>query len=92
MAGLGAGSLFFCYLLFRSGLVPRFLAVWGFVGYSVFAAGCVLELFGFAAAGVVGAIPGGLFEVFFGIWLIVKGFNPAGATAAPAKPEAAHAS
>ncbi|HEY6665444.1 MAG TPA: DUF4386 domain-containing protein, partial [Propionibacteriaceae bacterium] len=29
-AGLGIGSLFFCALLFRTGLVPRFLAVWGF--------------------------------------------------------------
>ena len=32
-AGLGIGSLFFCALLFRTGLVPRFLAVWGFIGY-----------------------------------------------------------
>lgn len=44
MVGLGLGSLFFCYLLFRSNLVPRFLAVWGLVGYAVFAPGCVLEL------------------------------------------------
>ena len=33
MAGLGIGSLFFCVALYRSRLVPRFLAVWGFVGY-----------------------------------------------------------
>src|SRR3954468_7177083 len=33
-AGLGIGSLFFCALLFRTGLVPRFLAVWGFIGYA----------------------------------------------------------
>ena len=43
MVGLGLGSLFFCYLLFRSNLVPRFLAVWGLVGYAIFATGCVLE-------------------------------------------------
>ena len=30
-AGLGIGSLFFCALLFRTGLVPHFLAVWGFI-------------------------------------------------------------
>src|SRR3954454_12535283 len=35
-AGLGIGSLFFCALLFRTGLVPRFLAVWGFSGYACF--------------------------------------------------------
>src|SRR3954447_12827591 len=65
-AGLGIGSLFFCALLFRAGLVPRFLAVWGFIGYACFAGGTLLELFGVAGAGLVGAIPGGLFELTFG--------------------------
>jgi hypothetical protein len=72
--GLGIGSLFFCALLFRTGLVPRFLAVWGFIGYACFAGGNLLELFGVAGAGLVGAIPGGLFELTFGIWLIARGF------------------
>jgi Domain of unknown function (DUF4386) len=73
-AGLGIGSLFFCALLFRTGLAPRFLAVWGFIGYACIAAGTLLELFGVAGAGLVGAIPGGLFELTFGIWLIARGF------------------
>ena len=73
-AGLGIGSLFFCALLFRTGLVPRFLAVWGFIGYVCFAGGTLLDLFGVAGAGVVGVIPGGLFELTFGIWLIARGF------------------
>ena len=73
-AGLGIGSLFFCALLFRTGLVPRFLAVWGFLGYACFAAGNLLELSGVAGAALVAAIPGGLFELTFGIWLIARGF------------------
>src|SRR3954453_6899073 len=73
-AGLGIGSLFFCALLFRTGLVPRFLAVWGFIGYAGFAGGDLLELFGVAGAGIVAAIPGGLFELTFGIWLVARGF------------------
>ena len=73
-AGLGIGSLFFCALLFRTGLVPRFLAVWGFIGYACIAGGTLLELFGVAGAGLVGAIPGGLFELTFAIWLIARGF------------------
>jgi hypothetical protein len=73
-AGLGMGSLFFCVLLFRTGLVPRFLAVWGFIGYACFAGGNLLELSGVAGAGLVGTIPGGLFELTFGIWLIARGF------------------
>src|SRR5215213_7155460 len=72
-AGLGIGSLFFCALLFRTGLVPRFLAGWGFIGYACIAGGTLLELFGVAGAGLVGAIPGGLFELTFGIWLIARG-------------------
>ena len=74
-AGLGIGSLFFCALLLRTGLVPRFLAVWGFIGYACFAGGDLLELSGVTGAGLVGAIPGGLFELTFGIWLIARGFS-----------------
>ncbi|CAN5156529.1 hypothetical protein BH11ACT4_BH11ACT4_06970 [soil metagenome] len=73
MAGLGFGSLFFCVALYRSRLVPRFLAAWGFIGYASFATGCILELSGVAGAGLISTIPGGLFEVFFAIWLIAGG-------------------
>jgi hypothetical protein len=73
-AGLGIGSLFFCALLFRTALVPRWLAGWGFVGYACFAAGNLLELFGVTGAALVAAIPGGLFELTFAIWLIARGF------------------
>jgi hypothetical protein len=79
MAGLGIGSLFFCAALYRSRLVPRFLAAWGFVGYASFAAGCILELSGVAGAGLVSTIPGGLFEVFFAIWLLARGFGASAA-------------
>jgi hypothetical protein len=85
MAGLGVGSMFFCFLLYRSNLVPRFLAGWGLVGYAIFAAGCLLELLGVAGAGLVAVVPGGLFEVFFGIWLIAKGFNRSAVAAGPAQ-------
>ena len=73
-AGLGIGSLFFCALLFRTGLVPRWLAAWGFIGYACFAAGNLLALFGVAGAALVASIPGGLFELTFAIWLIARGF------------------
>jgi hypothetical protein len=73
-AGLGIGSLFFCALLVRTGLVPRWLAAWGFIGYACFAAGNLLELCGVTGAALVGSIPGGLFEWTFAIWLIAHGF------------------
>ena len=34
-----------------------------------------MEVFGFNLL-TIHAIPGGLWEVFIGVWLIVKGFNP----------------
>lgn len=76
MAGLGIGSLFFCAALYRSNLVPRFLAVWGIVGYASLATGYVLELGGLAGAGLISTIPGGLFELFFAVWILVRGFAP----------------
>ena len=84
-AGLGIGSLFFCALLFRTRLVPRFLAVWGFIGYACFAGGNLLELFGVAGAALIAAIPGGLFELTFAIWLIVRGFASTATVRSPAR-------
>jgi Domain of unknown function (DUF4386) len=74
MAGLGIGSLFFCALLYRTALVPRFLAMWGFAGYAALAAGSLIALAGVTGAGLIGAIPGGLFEIFLAFWLIARGF------------------
>lgn len=89
MAALGFASLFFCGLLFRARLVPRFLAVWGVVGYAVFFAGAVLELMGFAGWGLPLSIPGGLFELVFGVWLIAKGFTqPVRPAPVPSAPSA----
>jgi hypothetical protein len=75
MAALGIGSVLFCRVLLRSGLVPRFLAAWGIVGYAIFALGSVLDLAGLGV-GLVMAVPGGLFEVAAGSYLLVKGFRP----------------
>jgi hypothetical protein len=82
MAVLGFGSLFFCALLYRCRLVPPFLAAWGFVGYAIFFLGAVAEIAGLPY-GIILSIPGGLFEIVFGIWLIAKGFDNARAVAWP---------
>lgn len=90
MAALGLGSLFFCRLLYRAGLVPRPLAMWGLIGYAVFLTGALLELLA-VPAGLVLSIPGGLFEVFFGGWLIARGFTCAEPPPASQDPRAATA-
>jgi hypothetical protein len=74
MIGLGLGSVPFWYLFYRTGLVPRVLAAAGIVGYATFAAGATAEIAGFEV-GLILSLPGAVFEVAVGIWLIVKGFN-----------------
>jgi hypothetical protein len=75
MMSLGLASLFLCVLLFRTRLIPRFLAVWGFIGYALFLGGAIAEIFGINI-GVMLSIPGGLFELVLGLWLLTKGFQP----------------
>ncbi len=74
MLVLGLGSLMFCYLLYTSKLIPRFLSVIGFLGYVALIASSCLEIFG-VRVGMTLFIPGAIFELVFPIWLIVKGFN-----------------
>ncbi|OJJ17048.1 hypothetical protein BKI52_30500 [marine bacterium AO1-C] len=71
---LGIGSVALCASLYKSQLIPKWLSVWGGVGYFLLAMGAIAELFGFAV-GVMFAIPGGVFELVFGVWLIIKGFK-----------------
>jgi hypothetical protein len=75
MLTVGFAGLMLNYLFFKTQLLPRVLAVWGMVGYAVILGGSVLEVAGFNLNSMH-AIPGGLWEVFIGVWLIVKGFSP----------------
>jgi hypothetical protein len=72
---LGLGTVFLCSLLFRTRLIPRFLSIWGLIGYAILMAGAIAEIFGIHI-GVMLSIPGGLFEGALGFWLIFKGFQP----------------
>jgi hypothetical protein len=74
MSALGISGLILNYTLYKTKLVPRFLAVWGLVGYAIIFFGMLSETMG-SGLGLVSSIPGGLWEVFTGVWLIVKGFN-----------------
>ena len=71
MTTLGISGLILCYSFYKSKLVPRLLAVWGLVGYAVILCGSVVEVLGFNLL-TIHAIPGALWEVFIGVWLIVK--------------------
>ena len=72
----------FHYSLYQSRLIPRFLSVWGLVGAALAIAGGLIAISGYRAGAVMPtstmilALPTMLNEIFLGIWLIVKGFNP----------------
>ena len=86
MSTLGVSGLMLCYTLYKATLVPRWLAVWGLAGYAIIFCGMVSEMMG-SGLGLVSSLPGGLWEVFIGGWLIVKGFSSSAFVAEPAKTE-----
>jgi len=77
---LGFGSLFLCYALYTSRLIPRFLSVWGGIGYVLLFLSGVFDICGLIdttkGIGAVFYAPGGLWElIIFPVWLFIKGFN-----------------
>jgi hypothetical protein len=71
---LGLAGVMLNSVFYRAKLVPRWIAVWGLVGYAIICCGMIAELMG-SGLDLVSELPGGLWEVFVGGWLIVKGFN-----------------
>jgi hypothetical protein len=78
VVGIGNG-LILGYLMYKSALVPRGMAVLGLIAGPVLVARFVAILFGvFEPGSVLGSLmvaPEFLWELSLGIWLIVKGFN-----------------
>jgi len=83
MIALGLAGLMLNYTFYRARLVPRLVAVWGLVGYAILVCGMVSAVMG-SGLGLASSIPGGLWEVFLGVWLIVKGFNSSAIASGPA--------
>jgi Domain of unknown function (DUF4386) len=76
---LGPSTLMTSYLLYKSKLIPRAIAVLGLVGGPLIFASGLLVLFGsflqISFWGFMLAIPVFLYEMSLAIWLLVKGFN-----------------
>jgi hypothetical protein len=77
------GALLFYYLLYQSKLIPRFISVWGFIGVALILTLNLIEID--FSIGMILALPIILNEIFLGIWLIVKGFNPSAIVSGSAK-------
>jgi hypothetical protein len=78
--GIGTG-LILGWLMYRSGLVSRRMALFGVVGGPLLAASGIAVLFGLVPQGSplqsVATIPEIVWELFLGLWLTFKGFSPA---------------
>ncbi len=69
---LGFGSNPMCLTLYKQRILPPWLTIWGVIGYAVFAFGFLMELFDKEWS--MYFLPlGGLWEITFAIWLIIKG-------------------
>jgi Domain of unknown function (DUF4386) len=88
LAGLGNGILL-GYLMYRSGLVPRGMAMLGLIGGPLLIASFVAVLFGVyeqvSLPSAIATIPEFFWELSLGIYLVVKGFQPSPITEAYAR-------
>jgi hypothetical protein len=74
---ISLGTIVFCYLFFKSKYIPRILAVFGIFSFLlVLIKAFVVILFPLPAMiQIVFHLPGILFEVIIGLWLLIKGVN-----------------
>jgi Domain of unknown function (DUF4386) len=76
---VGVNDVVLGYLFYRSGLVPRWMAMFGLVGGPLLFASCIAVLFGAyeqTGAQFFFTIPVIVFEASITIYTIVKGFRP----------------
>jgi hypothetical protein len=82
---LGVNTVLLAYLMYRSRLVPRAIAVLGLVGGTLIFASGTAVLFGLyedlSVPGVAAAAPVLAWELSVATWMIVKGFQPSPITA-----------
>jgi hypothetical protein len=90
VVGIGNG-LILGYLMYRSGLVPRRMAILGLIAGPILLARFVGIVFGvFEPMSVLGGlmvVPEFIWELALGIWLIVKGFNPSAVASLSTSPD-----
>ena len=74
------GAALFYTLLYRSGIVPRWIALWGLVGIPLYGAAYLLAMYG-AIAGNSSEqnllqLPLFVQEMVLAVWMIARGFRP----------------
>lgn len=83
MLAFGLGGTLFYALFYRSGLLPRWMALWGLIAAPLSLAGMLLVVLG-AEVPIVVFLPNLPFELGVGLWLLIKRFRAPELVAAPA--------
>lgn len=81
-------ALLLYFMLLRSRLIPGFISIWGLIAATLVLLNTVLGWFSpdlGESLGMITGLPMLLNEVFLGIWLIARGFNPSAVAIEPAK-------
>ena len=66
------GALLFYFLLYRSGVVPRWMSLWGLITTFPMLVGTIAQIFGYTIPFVL-YVPYVPFELVVGLWIVVKG-------------------
>ena len=74
MVSLSAGSVFFCYILYKKQANPTQPIHFRFHWIPIILASSLLSIIGFEDTTLF-YIPGALFEIIFPFWLLIKGFG-----------------
>jgi hypothetical protein len=86
---LGANTIIYSYLLYRTNLVPRPLATMGMIGSALILIQGPLQMFGvfqpLSMPVVLLSLPVAAFEMILAGWLIGKGFRASAAASEPAR-------
>ena len=82
---VGMAGVLLSYTLYKANLLPRLLTAWGLAGYAIHLGGAASEVLGFNL-GLIPVLPGGLWELFIGVWLIARGFRAPAIAAGAARP------
>lgn len=76
------GGILFYYLLYKSGIVPRALSLWGLITILPLLIGTVTQIFGVTLP-IYLYLPYVPFEFVIGVWILVKGIREAENTKYP---------
>jgi hypothetical protein len=75
------GAALFYILLYRSRIVPRWIALWGFVGIPFYVTANLLAMYGVIDSNSselsLLVLPLGMQEMVLAVWMIARGFRPA---------------